>query len=351
MTRKSGDGERILIVDDMASIRNTIARVLAKEGYNCSVAADGDSALAKLRESQFHLVLLDLNMPGKSGTEVLKETVVQYPETAVIIITATDDAETAIELMRAGAYDYIIKPVNLNMLSLRIEKALDRRKLLLENRKYQLYLEGKIREQTEKIRKSFLNSIMSLAFALEAKDKYTSGHSQRVAKMAVVIAQRLGMPQDQAEKIKLAGLIHDIGKIGIKESVLMKQGGLSDNEYSHIISHSVIGERILKPVIEDREILGIVRHHHERFDGRGYPDGLMGQQIPLGARILAVADMYDAMTSDRPYRTALSIRMALAELERQANTQFDPDVVQAFLAIMRNAIEHDSEKQTTLVSH
>ena len=343
MKNDSTDGERILIVDDLASIREIMFRALLKVGYSCSVASDGDTALAKLRDSEFHLVLLDLNMPGKSGMQVLKQIVAQYPDTAVIIITANDDAEMAIELMKTGAYDYVIKPVNVSTLNLRVERALDRRRLLLENKKYQLYLEDKVKEQARKIRESFLNSIMSLALALEAKDKYTSGHSQRVAKMSVAIAQRLGMTQEQTEKIRLAGLIHDIGKIGIKESVLLKEEPLSDEEYSHIISHSVIGERILEPAIEDKEILGIIRHHHERYDGRGYPDGLSDQQIPIGARILAVADMYDAMTSDRPYRRASSPGMVIDELKRQVNTQFDPVVVEAFISMTGDAVERNYE--------
>jgi putative two-component system response regulator len=343
MKNNSTGDERILIVDDLASIREIMSRALVKEGYTCSVAGDGDAALAKLRDAEFHLVLLDLNMPGKSGIEVLKEIVTHHPDAAVIIITANDDTETAIELMKAGAYDYVVKPVNLSTLSLRVERALDRRKLLLENKKYQLYLEEKVKEQAKKIRESFLNSIMSLALALEAKDEYTSGHSQRVAKMSVAISQRLGMTKEQTEKMRLAGLIHDIGKIGIKESVLLKRDPLSDEEYSHIISHSVIGERILRPAIDDKEILGIIRHHHERYDGRGYPDGLLGEQIPIGARILAVADMYDAMTSDRPYRSASSPRIVLDELKRQVNKQFDPVIVKAFVTMMSDANERNYE--------
>ena len=157
------------------------------------------------------------------------------------------------------------------------------------------------------------------------------------------------MARDQTEKIKLAGLLHDIGKIGTKESVLMKQAQLTDEEYSHISAHSVIGERILRPVIDDEEILRIIKHHHERYDGKGYPDGLSGQQIPRGARILSVADTYDAMTSDRPYRRALSPRIALDELERQINKQFDPSIVEAFHTMIHDATERGYEKQSTLV--
>jgi putative nucleotidyltransferase with HDIG domain len=249
------------------------------------------------------------------------------------MITSRNDAETVIETMKIGACDYIIKPVNLNELPIRIRRALDQRRLEVENKEYRLRLEDKVREQTEKIHSAFLNSITSLAFALEARDKYTSGHSQRVSKIALLICRRLGLPQDYVEKVTLAGLVHDIGKIGIKESILMKEGPLTEEEYSHIMAHSVIGEHILRPAIDDEEILKIVRHHHERYNGSGYPDGLSRQQIPLGARILAVADIYDAMTSDRPYRKALSPVTAIAELKEQTGHMFDPVVVDAFFQI------------------
>jgi putative two-component system response regulator len=242
-----------------------------------------------------------------------------------------------IKTMKMGACDYIIKPVSLSELPVRVRRALDRRRLILENKEYQLHLEDKVKEQTEKIHNAFLNSITSLAFALEARDKYTSGHSQRVSKIAMLVCRRLGLTREYTERVTLAGLVHDIGKIGIKESILMKKDRLSDDEYTHIKAHSVIGEHILRPAIDDEEILGIVRHHHERYNGTGYPDGLAGKNIPLGARILAVADIYDAMTSDRPYRQALQPRVAIAELKEQSGVAFDPRVVDAFFRIVSGA--------------
>lgn len=350
MIESPADTERILIVDDLVSFRKFISHILTDKGYNCVSVADGAAALAILRKHRFALVLLHINIPGKSGREVLREISKRHPDMAVIMITSTDDAKIAIDMTKIGAFDYIIKPVNLLALLVRVNNALDKRRLLLENKEYQLYLEDKVRKQTEKIRKSFLNSITSLVFALEARDKYTSGHSKRVSKMALALSQSLGMAPVQTEKIKLAGLLHDVGKIGIRESVLLKQSRLTDEEYSHISAHSVIGERILRPIIDDEEILRIIRHHHERYDGKGYPDELTGHQIPQGARILSVADTYDAMTSDRPYRKALSPRMALDELERQINTQFDSVVVEAFHKIIHDATERGYEKQSTLVS-
>lgn len=345
------DTEHILVVDDLASIRTVMYRKLTSEGYECKEAPDGDAALEAISGFEYDLVLLDVAMPGKSGIQVLKEIVARYPETSVIMVTSRDDAETVIETMKMGACDYIIKPVNLAELPIRVRKALDRRQLILENKEYRLHLEDKVKEQTEQIHNAFLNTITSLAFALEARDKYTSGHSQRVSKVALLVCQRLGLEKEYTEKVSLAGLVHDIGKIGIKESILTKKGKLIPEEYSHIMAHSAIGEHILRPAIGDEEILMIVRHHHERYNGTGYPDGLSGEDIPLGARILAVADIYDAMTSDRPYRKAMKPAVAIDELREQSGRMFEPAVVNAFFHIVSGSlVASDAPESTTAKS-
>jgi putative two-component system response regulator len=282
-------------------------------------------------------VILDIKMPGKSGVQLLPEIKAKYPDTAVIMATAVDDTNTAIDCMRKGAYDYITKPFNLEEVSFAVARALERRRLRLENRDYQQHLEQKVEEQAQKIRASFFNAITALAYALEAKDVYTSGHSQRVTEISVAIAKHLGLDKENIEKIRLAGLVHDIGKIGVREAVLNKPGSLSDEEFEHVRLHSVTGERILKPIVDDGEILKAVRHHHERYDGTGYPDGLKGEQIPQLARIIAVADTFDAMTSERPYRKALTKDVACAEVERCRGTQFDPEAADAFLEVWRLA--------------
>jgi putative nucleotidyltransferase with HDIG domain len=354
MTKKQG---RILIVDDEEVVRRLLHRKLSSEGYQCQEAGSADQALDKLRSNTVELVILDIKMPGKSGVELLPEIKASYPDTAVIMATAVTDTDTAIQCMKQGAYDYITKPFKLDEVMLGVDRALEKRRLELENRDYQQHLEQKVEEQAKRIRAAFLNAITALVYALEAKDKYTSGHSQRVAEISVAVAKELGMPDDSIERIRLAGLIHDIGKIGVRESVLNKSGKLSDEEYWHIISHCDIGERILSPIVEDKEILKMVRHHHERYDGSGYPDGLSGKQISRGAKILAVAeayvdiahdhtkgetlsqdtsilavaDAYDAMTSDRSYRTALTVEQALEEIRQGIGTQFDPVVANTFL--------------------
>jgi len=363
MEEEMAEQETILIVDDEEEIRKLLKQKMVDEGYRCREAGGAAQALDELQTGVVALVLLDINMPGKSGAQLLPEIRAGYPDTVVVMATAIGDAATAVHCMRQGAYDYVTKPFNLGGVVLSVERALEKRRLELELRGYQQHLEERVSEQAEKIRQSFLNALTALAYALEAKDKYTSGHSERVAELAVAIAGELGLPQEQVEKIRLAGQVHDIGKIGVKESVLGKPGRLTDEEFQHIKSHCEMGERILAPLVEDREILLMVRHHHERYDGAGYPDGLSAAKIPLpagilavaegyaemihdeaesgaplwgrGAGVLAVADTYDAMTSERPYRKAMSDEIACAEIERGKGTQFDPEVADAFLRIKK----------------
>jgi len=356
-------GTRIVVTDDEPMIRDIVARKLAAQGAECVTAVDGDTAKKAIADGGADLLLLDVRMPNCYGIDVLRDVREAYPDVAVVMMTAVADVKVAIEALRLGAYDYIIKPVDLNLLLLSLDRALEKRELLLENRGYQTYLEERVRRQTERLRGNFLNSVKSLAIALEAKDRYTRGHSERVAHLSVVIARELGFDANRVEKIRTAGLIHDIGKIGVREVVLNKQGPLDDDEFEHIKAHCAIGEEILRPVVDDEEVLQTVRHHHERYDGRGYPDGLAGEtipeaarivavadsfvhgsetsdasgSIPEGARIVAVADAFDAMTSDRPYRAAAGLAVALDELEKQKGRQFDPRMVEALL----RAVERD----------
>ncbi len=322
--------DSILIVDDEKAVRKLLHQKLSGEGYQCQEAGNAEQALNRLRNTVTDLVVLDIRMPGKSGTELLPEIKASYPDTAVVMATATTDSSIAIQCMKQGAYDSITKAFNLDEVILSIGRALEKRRLELEDKEHQWHLEEKVAEQAKKIRASFLSAITALAYALEAKDKYTSGHSQRVANISVVIAKRMGLLQESVDKVKLAGLVHDIGKIGVMESVLNKPGSLTDKEFQHIQKHPEIGERILTPVA-DEEILRLVRSHHERYDGSGYPDGLKATQIALGARILAIADAYEAMTSERPYRKAMSDKAASAEIGCGKGTQFDPEIADAFL--------------------
>jgi len=328
--------EPVLIVDDEAVIRKLLSLRLSQGGCVCREAADAEEAINILSVQPVSLVLLDIRMPGKSGEELLPEILAVYPDMAVIMVTAVNDAQMAIDCMKKGAYDYLTKPFNLDEVLLSAERALEKRRLILENRDYQYNLEQKVAAQADRIRASFLNSIKALAYALEAKDKYTSGHSQRVAEMADATARKMGLTDEEREKVRLAGLIHDIGKIGIGSTVLNKEGRLTDEEYEEMKKHCQIGERILSPVMDDAGLMRMVRHHHEHYDGRGYPDGLSGQNIPLGAAILSVCDAFDAMTSERPYRPSMGAEAARTELKRCKGRQFNPEVVQAFLGVKGN---------------
>jgi HD-GYP domain-containing protein (c-di-GMP phosphodiesterase class II) len=229
--------------------------------------------------------------------------------------------------------DYLTKPFHLEEVRARVGQALEKRRLVLENRDYQESLQEKVAAQARRLEELFLASIQSLAEALEVKDPYTRGHSVRVSEYSVIIARELGLEGEMLRQVGLGGHVHDIGKIGVREEVLNKPGKLTDAEYEHIMSHPVVGWRILAPLLSETPVaLNIVRSHHERFDGRGVPDRLAGAQIPLEARIAAAADAFDAMTSDRPYRPdGLSVGEAMREIVRCSGSQFDPSVVAALV--------------------
>jgi len=328
--------ESILVIDDEDAVRKLLCHRLSYEGYQCQGAGSADQAAEELKNGPAELVILYIEMPGKSGVKLLPEIIANYPDTVVVMATTGTDISIAIQCIRQGAYDYITKPFDLDRVALHVGIALEKRRLKLQNRDYQQHLEQKVANQTRKIRNSFLNPITALAYALEVRDKYTSGHSRRVSEISIAVANELGISQDCVDTIKLAGLIHDIGKIGVRESILNKPGKLTAEEYQQIKYHCEEGEHILIPIVEDDEILKMVRNHHERYDGNGYPDHLKDEQIPLGARILAVSDAYDAMTSWRPYRRIMSPEEASIEIEHCMSSQFDPEIADAFLMTRRS---------------
>ncbi|MBP7868227.1 MAG: response regulator [Acidobacteria bacterium] len=334
----------VLIVEDEPSVREILSWRLTEEGYNCVTVSNGVVALESIQSGAcYDLMITDIRMPGMSGLELLKEVRRSQPDMAVIMITAVNDINIAVETLKLGASDYITKPFNLDEVCISCERALEKRNLVLKNREYRQSLEEKLKARAREIENLYIDAIKSLVSALEAKDKYTEGHSRRVTRYALEIAKRMDMPSDKIQKIYLAGLLHDIGKIGVKESILTKPDMLTSDEYSHIYLHSTLSAKILYPIFRDSEIVGYVKHHHERWDGTGRPDGLRGEQIPIGARVLAVADSFDAMTSDRPYRTARPVSVAVNEIRRCAGTQFDNEVVSAFLVFVHesfNGIEY-----------
>jgi response regulator RpfG family c-di-GMP phosphodiesterase len=320
-----------LVVDDEPRLRQAMVHLMRVDGFQCIEAANGVEALDQLGRHPVSLMLSDLRMPKMGGLELLRESRKLYPDLAVVMITAVADVEVAMNCLTGGAADYVVKPYQLEDVRARVAQALDKRRLLLENRAYRESLEDRVREQARENEELFLASIQSLAEALELKDPYTRGHSIRVSKYASTIARAMGLHGDILRQIELGGHVHDIGKIGVRETVLNKAERLTADEYEHIMTHPVLGWRILAPLLADRpSALNIVRSHHERYDGLGTPDGLNGAGIPLEARIVAVADALDAMTSDRPYRPSeMCLREALDEIRRNALTQFDPRVVEA----------------------
>jgi response regulator RpfG family c-di-GMP phosphodiesterase len=331
------DRANCLIVDDEPRLRQVLMTLMRADGFQCVEAENGHAALEFLARLSITLVLTDMEMPKMGGIELLKQIRLKYPDVAVVMITGNADVETAVGALSLGAMDYITKPFQLDEVRARVRQALEKRRLILENRDYQGNLEEKVRVQQKRLEELFLAGVQSLSAALEAKDPYTRGHSERVGEYSVRLAREFGLNPELIRQIELGGRVHDIGKIGVREEVLNKTGPLTPEEYDHIMTHPVIGWRILAPLLGDApRALNIVRWHHERFDGKGLPDRLAGQGIPLEARIVAAADTLDALTSDRPYRTSeKTLPMAVEELVRNSGTQFDPDVVEALVKVTR----------------
>jgi putative two-component system response regulator len=321
---------KILIVDDEAAIRRLLRQKLSKEGYQCEEAGSSDEALEKLKTFPANLIMLDMKMPGKSGMELLPELRAGFPDTAVIMATAVAEADLAIQCMKLGADDYITKPFNMDEITSNIEKTLDKKTLELKIRDYQDQLQQKVEQQTKEIRRLFLGSIESLVFALEAKDKYTAGHSRRVTEIALTIGRQMELSRDDLDDLRWGSLLHDVGKIAVDHFIQNKLGKLTTEEYEHVMIHTQVGAGIVRPVVNEK-VVAIVEHHHDHYDGTGLHQVIAGMDIPLGARILAVADAFDAMTSDRPYRQAIPEEEAWQEIRRCSGTQFDPVIVIAFL--------------------
>lgn len=322
-----------LVVDDEPHLRRVLVRLMKADGFSCEEAGNGVEALEQMKMHPATLVVTDLHMPQMDGIGLLRELRRLYPDTAVMMITAVADVSTAVNCLNVGAMDYLTKPFHLEEVRARVRQALERRRLVIDNRDYQERLEDRVKVQARRLEELFLASIQSLADSLEVKDPYTLGHSLRVSRHSVVIARALGLDREVVAQVELGGHVHDIGKIGVREAVLNKPGPLTPDEYQHIMTHPMVGWRILSPLLAEKPIaLNIVRSHHERYDGRGIPDGLAAEEIPLEARIAAVADTFDAMTSVRPYRPGAPVAATIVELRRCSGSQFDPRVVDSFVA-------------------
>lgn len=344
----------ILVVDDEPIIRDILVRKLTSSGYRPVAVENAFEALDKMREKTFPVILSDIMMPGIDGIELLKKVRSGYPDTAVVMITAVSNANAAIEALKEGASDYLIKPFNLEEIVMSIANALEKRRLILENRGYQEHLEELVRVQTAEIRgllaieqqKTFqLNKALdeiqvtynttleALSTALDYRDNVTEGHSQRVVKYSIEIGKALGLKDCDLEVLARGTLLHDIGKIGVPDSILRKPAILTSEEWGEMRKHVEYGYRMLQSIPFLKDASSIVLHHQERYDGAGYPQGLKRDEIVIGARIFAIVDTYDSMTTDRPYRKALTDKDAREEILRGRNSQFDPVVVDIFFKI------------------
>jgi putative two-component system response regulator len=336
------DGIRVLVVDDDAQVRNSLARVLRAQGYLAEEATGTDEALDLCyREGPPPVVVSDIHMPGRDGIALLAELRARHPDTAVLMLTGDADVALAVACLKTGAMDYLAKPVLVDEVRARVAKALEERRQRIELRElresYQAELEGRVLALSRRNKEMFLAQVHMAVRMLEAKDEYTRGHSGRVSEYAVLTGRQLGLDRLMLDELRLGGELHDIGKIGTRDAILNKPGRLTDEEFAEMRRHTTDGEEMLSVLRADHpEVLHIVRWHHERMDGSGFPDGLMGAQIPLSARIIGVVDAFDAMTSTRAYRPEQSLDYAFGELERGKGRQFDPEIVNAFVAAFPN---------------
>jgi putative nucleotidyltransferase with HDIG domain len=351
--------DRILVVDDEESIRDIVAQMLTTAGYICTQAGSGMEALALLTSGQeFELLLSDLMMAELDGIGLLERAKERCPDMPVVMVTAVHDISVALDAIRNGAYDYLLKPFEREQLLNAVSRALENRRLKVENRTYQMNLESlvaartnQLQETLEELKRSYDITLEALVEALDYKDQETQFHSQRVTAYTMAIAQRMGVPKEEIDVIARGALLHDIGKMAIPDSILRKNGKLTTDEFAVMKEHCYLGYKLVMKIPMLKEAADIVYSHQEYFDGNGYPRGLKGEDIPLGARIFAVADTFDAITNDRVYRKARSIAEARAEIKRCSGTQFDPQVVAVFLEMpdtiwldLRRDIERQIER-------
>jgi putative two-component system response regulator len=323
----------ILIVDDELAPREALRMVL-KDRYNVITAPGAEEGFKILSENNIDLVVLDIMMPGINGIEALQKIKSKYPEVEVVLLTAYASIGTARSAIRFGAFDYLTKPFDkddvIKVIESGLEKKRSKKNLIIEQEKLRnraQYLEEQIRKARENLRISYEGTVRALILTIDAKDHYTFNHSEHVARVSTEIANALGLESNVKDKLRQAALMHDIGKIGVDEVILRKAGPLTEEEFAEIKKHPLIGVRIVREVPFLEEAIPVILYHHERFDGKGYPEGLKGEQIPLTARIVMMADAIDAMMHARPYRKSLPMERVLEELRENAGTQFDPMLV------------------------
>jgi putative nucleotidyltransferase with HDIG domain len=327
---------RVLVVDDEDIMRVLLGEALSGE-FALSMAASGEEALSGLMKDPPDVMVVDKNLPGISGLHVLQQVKALNAEIEIIVITGYASLESSVEALRMGAFDYLIKPFDdINIVTEKVRRAAEKKEMNAERRVLMdnlLKANQELRAAQERLRAGYLQTLTSMITALEARDAYTRGHSDRVAAYTAMIGKEMGLEGDSFQNLLDGALLHDVGKIGIRESVLNKQGKLTDEEYRHIQTHPDVGAEIIGKMEAYQHLVSMIRHHHERFDGKGYPGKLKEDRIPLEARIIAVADTFDAMTSERPYRKPRTHAEALRIIREVAGTQLDPKVSGVFLMI------------------
>ena len=326
----------LLVVDDEEAIRSSMRKYLVLQGYEVATAATGEEALAVLGRQKVTGMLLDVNLPGINGVELVPRILELEPNMAILMLTAVNDATSAALCMQRGALDYLIKPIDLSHLGRAIQSALQKRHTALEGQQINQWLKEEVALRVAEKRLEQANqerisvaTLDALVNALEAKDPYLRGHSARVADLSASVAAQLGCTDELVEAIRTGGRLHDIGKIGIREEILNKQGPLTDEEYEHVKQHVVVGSQILAPLVHLKEVITFVRSHHERWDGFGYPDRLAGDAIPLGARVIGTVEIFDALTTSRPYQEKMPAEIAVERMRDLVGTVLDPAVHQA----------------------
>ncbi len=341
------DKKLVLVVDDEDDIREILAETLAGLGFEYITASDGEEAIEFLDKHHdiIDVVICDLKMPKVSGDQVIAYGTKHYPLIPIIILTGFAQLDMALDHMRLGAFDYMTKPFRVKELLLLLKRALEMRQLQEDKINYQNTLEIRIEEATQALHNQVVQTVSSFILAIEAKDRYTQGHSKRVAEYSELMAKKLGLSEEEKTNLLYAAQLHDIGKIGISEQLLNKPGKLNMVEYETIKTHPSKGVKILEPLDFLGHLLPAVEFHHEWYDGSGYPKGLAQDEIPFMARIIAVCDTFDAMTSERSYRKPLPLKIAIQEIKDGSGTQFDPQAVAAFLEVFAETLEQKMSSQ------
>ena len=351
----SAPGVRVLIVDDDLALRTILSVMLTQSAFVCRTAASGEEALRLLENQPTDVVISDLRMPGISGMDLLVEVRERYPRLAFLMVTGEDETRVGVRAMQLGADDYLLKPFDGDVVLGSLYRALQKKKLEREVQEYRLHLEEMVSERTQQLRtalqqteRSYEDTLEALGAAIDLRDSPTAGHSRRVFLYSMELAKSIGGLEQEIRSIAMGAWLHDIGKLATPDRVLLKPGPLTDSEWEIMRRHARIGYDLVKSISFLAGAAEIVLTHHERFDGSGYPQKMKGDEIPFGARIFAVADTLDAMTSDRPYRAALPLQAAQEVIERGSGTLFDPLVAAAFLRVPGETWETIAKQTVTV---